>query len=183
MKRAHITTVWPLACATVCIVLLQSDGVAAPADDIIFAPKAFFDFDNGAVEISGTLTGEDVPYKNNTVAVACWKDRRECLTYSIEQIGRNQVSHLHGPVIYPITTWNAYEVIATEDASALDCRKTTITLQRKRQSAVWVEEPDAPHAKISRLKFTNGRSRTRPGIGDNGEAATAAFAKSCRGGK
>jgi hypothetical protein len=140
MKRAHITTVWPLACATVCIVVLQSDGIAAPADDIIFAPKAFFD-DRDSVQISGTLTGEDVPYKNNTVVVDCWKDRRECLTYSIEQVGRNQVGRLHGPIIYPITAWNAYEIIATEDVGPLDCRKTTITLQRKSKSAVWVEEP------------------------------------------
>src|SRR5262249_50476738 len=86
-------------------------------------------------------TGDDVPYKNNTVVVDCYRDRRECLTYSIEQIAPNQVGRLHGAIIFPITAWNAFEVIATEDASVLDCRKTTITLERKRQSAVWVEEP------------------------------------------
>jgi hypothetical protein len=135
MRRA---TMWSLACAAVSISLFWIHAVAAPADDIIFAPKAFFDFGDAAVEISGTLTGEDVPFKNNTVVVACYKDRRECLTYSIAQAGPNQMGRLGGPVIYPITTWNAYEVIATEDDS---CQKTTITLQRKRQSAVWVEEP------------------------------------------
>jgi hypothetical protein len=73
--------------------------------------------------------------------IVCYKDRRECLTYSIEQIAPNQMGRLRSPLIFPVTAWNAYEVIATEDTSALDCRKTTITLQRKRQSAVWVEEP------------------------------------------
>jgi hypothetical protein len=115
MRRA---TMWSLACAAVSISLFWIHAVAAPADDIIFAPKAFFDFGDAAVEISGTLTGEDVPFKNNTVVVACYKDRRECLTYSIAQAGPNQMGRLGGPVIYPITTWNAYEVIATEDESA-----------------------------------------------------------------
>jgi hypothetical protein len=136
MKRAHIVRV--LACVALSMAFFQPDAGAA---DIVFATKAFFDYPDGSVQISGTLTGDDVPYKNNTVVVDCYRDRRECLTYSIEQIAPNQVGRLHGPIIFPITAWNAFEVIATEDASVLDCRKTTITLERKRQSAVWVEEP------------------------------------------
>jgi hypothetical protein len=91
MKRAHIVRV--LACVALSMAFFQPDAGAAPDDDILFAPKAFFDDGDISVEISGTLTGDDLPYKNNTVVVACYKDRRECLTYSIEQIARNQISH------------------------------------------------------------------------------------------
>jgi hypothetical protein len=142
MKRS--STIWFLAFVGMSSLLFrQAPGVDGP-DNIIFAPKAFFDSDrDDGVEISGTLTGDGLTYfKNNTVVVACWKDRRECLTYSIEQgFGSNQLGRLSSPIIYPITAWNADEVIATEDVSVLHCRKTTITLVRKRQSAVWVEEP------------------------------------------
>jgi hypothetical protein len=74
-------------------------------------------------------------------SVRAYKDRHECVTYSIEQIGPNQMGRLMGPIIYPITTWNALQVIATEDATVVDCRKTTILLERKSQSGLWVEEP------------------------------------------
>jgi hypothetical protein len=139
MKRSRMTTmVRVLACAST---FFQAHGVAALDGDIVFAAKAFFDNGDVSVEISGTLTGKDVPYKNNTVSVSCYKDRHECVTYSIEQIGPNQIGRLMGPTIYPIATWNDHQVIATEDATVVDCRKTTIVLERKSQSAVWVEEP------------------------------------------
>jgi hypothetical protein len=121
MKRAHIVRV--LACVALSMAFFQPDAGAAADDDILFAPKAFFD-DGVSVEISGTLTGDDLPYKNNTVVVACYRDRRECLTYSIEEIGPNQMGRLVSPIIFPITAWNAFEVTATQDASVVDCRKT-----------------------------------------------------------
>jgi hypothetical protein len=42
---------------------------------------------------------------------------------------------------YPITTWNPYEVVATEDVTMFNCAKTTITLERKNEVALWVQEP------------------------------------------
>jgi hypothetical protein len=131
-----------LACVAVAIFFLQPPAVAAPEDDIVLAPKNFFDNGDAVVGISGTLTGDGLTYsKNNTVVVVCYKDRSECLTYSIEQAGRNQMGRLDYPIIYPITTWNAREVTATEAVSSVHCRKTTISLERKRETAVWVEEP------------------------------------------
>jgi hypothetical protein len=37
--------------------------------------------------------------------------------------------------------WDAYEVIATGSGDFVDCREVTINLERKTQTAVWVEEP------------------------------------------
>lgn len=118
----------------------------APSEQqIMFAPKAFYDSDQttgeGFVYISGTLSGDGVAYKNNTVAVTCYKDRMECLTSSIEQIGPNQVSRLDQPTSYPITKWDTYEIVATGLVTSMSCRKDTISIVRKSESAVWVEEP------------------------------------------
>jgi len=74
---------------------------------IVFASKAFYDSaettGEGYVYVAGTLSGEGVAYKNNTVAVTCYKDRMECLTYSVAQIGPNQVGRLDAPASYPVT--------------------------------------------------------------------------------
>jgi hypothetical protein len=141
MKRPGIaSTVWFLAFVGA-ILFRQAPGVALRDNDIVFAPKNFADIGQSVVGISGTLTGDDLGYKNNTTVVYCEKGRKEGFFYSIEQIGHNQIGRLDYPGTYPITTWNAYEVIATENVSDWNCGKTTITLQRKRQTAVWVEEP------------------------------------------
>ena len=118
----------------------------APNDQqIMFAAKSFYDSTQtageGFVYISGTLSGDGVAYKNNTVAVSCYKDRMECLTNSIEQIGPNQVSRLAQPISHPITKWDSYEIVATGLVTPMSCRKDTISIVRKSESAVWVEEP------------------------------------------
>lgn len=117
-----------------------------PAQNINFGPKAFFDnakkdADYGIVYIAGTLTGDDIYYKNNSVVVACYKDRMECLTYSIEQIGPNHIGRLDAPTFYPVTKWDDYEVVATESADVLGCSKVTISIVRKSQTGLWVTEP------------------------------------------
>jgi hypothetical protein len=53
---------------------------------ITFGPKVFKD-SGEYVYVTGTLTGEDVP--NNTVVVTCEKQRMECVTCSVWQIGKN----------------------------------------------------------------------------------------------
>ncbi len=78
--------------------------------EIVFDRKAFFDSaqttGDGYVYVAGTLTGEGVQYKNNTTAVVCYKDRMECLTYGVNQIGSNQIGRLDSPLAYPITKWS-----------------------------------------------------------------------------
>jgi hypothetical protein len=111
---------------------------------IVFAPKAFFDSaqttGEGYVYAAGTLTGDGVRHKNNTVAVTCYKDRMECLTYSVEEIGSNQVGRLDAPASYPVTKWDAFEIVATGSADSVDCRKVTISIVRRSETIVWVEE-------------------------------------------
>ena len=86
-------------------------------DDITFAPKNFFELGDDSVGISGTLTGDDLAYKNNTRSVLCMKERKECYVSSIEQIGDHQIGRLDYVSIYPITKWSTYEVTAAEELS------------------------------------------------------------------
>jgi hypothetical protein len=109
-------------------------------DDIVFAQKLFIDIPNiGSVAISGTLTGDGVGYKNNTISISCFKDRGECYISSIEQTGPNQISRLHSVDIFPITKWSADEVVAIQDV--MDCTRFTIVLERKSQTALYAREP------------------------------------------
>jgi hypothetical protein len=117
---------------------------ATGVEDIVFSVKVFYDSarstGDGIVSIIGTLSGEGLAHKNNAVLVACYKDRRECLTFSVDQIGPNQVSRLEIPLPYQVVKWATDEVVATS-GDAFDCRKVTISLVRKSGTAVWVEEP------------------------------------------
>ena len=158
MKRPGIvSTIWFIAFVAVSILLfrhflwtsaerLDRWSTSSGSEDMIFGIKVYYDsaetaIGDGFVTIKGTLAGDGVGYKNNSINVACYKDRGECLVSSIEQISSNQLNSLNGPSIYPITKWDAHEVIATGSADAVDCRRVTINLERETQTAVWVEEP------------------------------------------
>jgi hypothetical protein len=111
-------------------------------DDIVFASKLFTDLPNyGAVAISGTLTGDGVGYKNNTISISCYKDRRECYIAYVEQIGYNEIGRMQNVDIFPITKWNTDEVVAVQDITESDCAKTTIVIERKSQTALYAREP------------------------------------------
>jgi hypothetical protein len=115
----------------------------AVTEDIVFAPKSYFESGDETVAISGTLTGPDM--LNNTYAIACFKERGECWSNEIHQIGENQVGRLDYPGSISIKKWNEYEVIASDDPyegpTAWQCSKTTITISRKTKTALWVDEP------------------------------------------
>src|SRR5262249_27643527 len=138
---------WFLAFVAVSIILIQNQKVPSyEASGIIFDNNAFHDtgptdFGDDVVSIAGTLTGDGVANKNNTVAVTCYQDRMECLAYSIAQIGPNQVGRLETPSIFPITNWNSDNIIAVESGDTVACRKATINIQRKMKTALWIEEP------------------------------------------
>jgi hypothetical protein len=94
MKLPSVPTlVWFLAFVAVSIILLQTQKVPSyEASGIIFDTKSFndtgpTDFGDDVVSIAGTLTGDGVANKNNTVSITCYQDRMECLIYSIAQIG------------------------------------------------------------------------------------------------
>ena len=113
---------------------------------ITFDRKAFWDStqSTGAdqeVYVAGTLTGEGVGFPNNSVSITCYKDRMECVTYQVWQIGQNQIGRLDVPSIYPVTRWDAFEIVATERPSPFGCSKTTISIERRSEIVLWVQEP------------------------------------------
>jgi hypothetical protein len=139
--------VWVLTCVAVSIFFLWQVpwGRSEGPTDIVFSVKVFHDSarttGDGIVSITGTLTGDGVGYKNNAVLIACFKDSRACLTYSVQQIGPNQIGRLDIPISYPIVKWASDEIVATGSADLASCRKVTISVVRKSETAVWVEEP------------------------------------------
>jgi hypothetical protein len=109
-------------------------------DDIVFSPKNFVD-SSSLVGISGTLTGDGLGYKNNTRSIMCIKEKGECMIATIEQIGDKQVGRLGGPYSIPITRWTELEVVAVEEPGSVSCIRTTIFIERRDQTALWVQEP------------------------------------------
>ena len=111
----------------------------------MFSQRAFFDSvtttGDGFVYISGTLTGEGIGYKNNSTVIACYKDGMECMTYIVEQIGENQIGRLEWPDKYRIEKWNKHNIVAANPPLPSDCSKTTITIERETETALWVNEP------------------------------------------
>src|SRR4051794_25760126 len=120
------------------LTLLTAQTTVAADDDIVFAPKNFSDL-GGSVAVSGTMTGDGIAYKNNTYAILCVKSNEECLVTHIEQIGPNQIGRLDYPSIYPIMSWTPNLVVASEPLSSLGCTRTTITIDRKAETALWVD--------------------------------------------
>lgn len=107
--------------------------------DIIFGRKTFVDDPEilgGFVSISGTLTGDGLAYNNNTVNISCYRDRLECWASKIDQIGLNKIGDLHPPNVFSIGIWTAAEIGAD---NGIDCPRITITLDRKTQTATWVQ--------------------------------------------
>lgn len=136
------THVWAVA---VIIVTLSCSPQREREQQIVFDRKAFFDSaqatGDGYVYVAGTLTGEGVPYKNNTTAIVCYKDRMECISYEVKQIGPNQIGRLDSPLAYPITKWDSQEIVAVGPGDAANCRKVTINIVRNTELVTWVEEP------------------------------------------
>ena len=126
-------------------VWLSSANAQKEDENIVFAPKNFADSAqiglDGSVTISGTLTGEGLSYRNNTYSIACDRGRKECLVSSVHQIGQNQIGRLDSPESYPVKKWSPFEVVATEETSDRSCTRVTITISRKSETALWVQEP------------------------------------------
>ena len=88
----------------------------------------------------------------------------ECLAYSIAQIGPNQLGRLEVPSIFPITKWDNYEIVAAESGDTVACRKGTVSIERKTETVVWVEDPLIKlilHVRAPTPRYTSGLSKIR----------------------
>jgi hypothetical protein len=120
--------------------LLYLQGQRQPNEmSIVFDNKNFYDSE-AFVTVSGTLTGDGLAYPNNTYSIACFKDRKECWISSVRAIGGMLIGRMDAPYEYEIRKWTPYEVVAVYDGT-FGCFKTTITIERKTENALWVEEP------------------------------------------
>jgi hypothetical protein len=119
--------------------LVMQNKAAAETDEIVLAPKAFFDND-ASVSASGTMTGDGLAYSNNSYSIGCYRDHKECWITGFEQIGPKQIGRMDAPYSYDIVKWTPYEVVAGDDGG-IGCFKTTITISRKSKDVFWVEEP------------------------------------------
>jgi hypothetical protein len=131
-----------------------------PEDDILFAEKHFNDPNTSeypSLYISGTLTGKGVAYPNNTYAVACYGLYKACFVSSVEQIGPKHMGRMDGPWAVPIVKWNDYELVAQDEVPLLSCFRTTITIDRKGKSLLWVDEPVNQTKPICKDSDTNMR--------------------------
>jgi hypothetical protein len=109
----------------------------APFDQDIAFPIKTFAAAKAWVAAKGTLTGDWIAYKNNTYSILCVPE--ECIVADVEQIGPKQISSIDGPVAYPMKRWTEDEEVVAEDDAL--CSRTTITLDRKTESVLWVETP------------------------------------------
>ena len=118
--------------------------VADQDDQIVFPYKVFYNGD-AVVTIAGTLTGPHLANLNNTYNITCYRDQKECVVSSIDQIGHNQIGTMYAPLTYPIIKWSTDEIVAKDQTDPLPeltgCLRTTITIERQQKSALWVEEP------------------------------------------
>lgn len=121
------------------ILYLQQGNKETGEMSIIFAKKLYYE-NSDLVTVSGTLTGPGQAYPNNTYSIACFKDRKECWMTYASAIGRQQICRMDAPWVYDVRKWSDYEVVAGEDG-AFGCSKTTITIDRKSEQVLWVEEP------------------------------------------
>jgi hypothetical protein len=122
------------------ILYLQQGNKEAGEMSIVFAKKNYYD-SPAVVAVSGTLTGEGLAYPNNTYSIACYQDRKECWATSVNAIGASQIGRMDAPYNYNIRKWSAYEVVAGDNDGTFGCFKTTITIDRKSEQVLWVEEP------------------------------------------
>jgi hypothetical protein len=122
-------------------VWMQMRNTAGPDDDLMFAEKNFFEFQDMSVYISGTLTGEGLGYPNNTYAISCIHDKGDCWIASVEQIGPKHVGRMDNPYSIPITKWDKNEIVASEEPSMFACVRTILTINRFSKEALLVYMP------------------------------------------
>lgn len=130
--------------SAIAILLVGCSPKERPDDRILFGPKRFnvIPFGPGleTIAVSGTLTGEGIDYANNSVLIYCRQEAMDCWIVDIAQVGPNQIGDLQIPTNYAVTRWDA-DVVVMGSANLYPCRRETISIQKRTQSVVWVQEP------------------------------------------
>ena len=123
------------------LIYLQARGAGGDTGEmaIMFDSKNYYDSDV-FVAVSGTLTGPDMAYPNNTHNITCYQQIKQCWSSEIEAIGDRHIGRLGPPAEYDVRSWTKNEIVAGDDAP-FGCFKTTITIARNSQDVLWVEEP------------------------------------------
>jgi hypothetical protein len=67
-------------------ILYLQQGKAPDEMSIVFAQKSYFE-NEGAVLVSGTMTGPGLAYPNNTYAIGCYREHKECWLTYVQAIG------------------------------------------------------------------------------------------------
>lgn len=137
---------------------------ATPSEKIVFDDKSFHESrggDDEAVYVAGTLSGDGVPYPNNSVSLTCEKKRGECFVIRVEQIGPNQIGRITAPDVYSIARWNQSEIVVSDYVDYSHCRRLIISIERKTQTVIWVEQTnpqadpvDCRKAETRRVKWS-----------------------------
>ena len=147
--------VW-IAVLSLPMVIAAVNDLHAAADDcpIIFPHKIFTDTGD-AVSVTGTLTGNGVPYKYNTRIIECFRDRRECSVTIVDSGAQTDgICHIFVDNMLPlqIIQWNKDQIIATTDAR---CDSNLYMIDR-RAKTVQITMPSADPCAVSEL----GRSHS-----------------------
>src|SRR5262245_46018879 len=142
MKRPSVGSLfWFAAFVGVSYLLfqhLQGGAVGKEESAIKFDDHVYFYDWGDNLYISGRLAGDNVRHKNNAVVITCDKPRMQCIFSAVYDIGSNLIDRLDPHSVYPVTKWNAVELVASNEGS---CQRETITIARKPQGFVWVHEP------------------------------------------
>lgn len=119
-------------------------------------PNALAGVDS-AVDITGTLMGNDVGYPVNTQKIHCVQSENRCLVADVEEIGRRQLGEIN-MAYWPVVSWTPTSIVArnvTDDEAKITqpCAVDTITIDRQKKAVSYLSEP-----KNSGSKFcTQGR--------------------------
>jgi hypothetical protein len=115
---------------------------AAKPTVYIFDDKRFMNSPD-FVYAAGTRTGQSISYPDNTWAIGCYREKMECWTASVEGISTDscQIGRVEWPSYMPVTKWTDDVIEAADELSPALCRKTTLSIDRRFQTVVFVVEP------------------------------------------
>jgi len=90
--------------------IISLPSAAGDLPQVLFGMMIFSDTGT-AVHVEGTIAGDGVAYKNNSLSLTCYRDTQTCLSVSINSLGL-QVFSIGPPAEIPIQVWSADRIVA-----------------------------------------------------------------------